>query len=167
MNRTQAAFVSRGLDTVRAQQCFESGWTLSKLKASTKGDLTALGLDETSISQILTGARPAIPIRTLMQVLFANRFTCCVCRKSERGIIVHHIVPWETSRDHSAANLAVLCLEHHEKAHIRSTLSRNLDADALRSFKIEWEETCRESDLSAILQASRMDYDAWLYFNHL
>jgi hypothetical protein len=167
MNRTQAAFVSRGLDTIRAQQLVESGWTLSKLKASTKADLTALGLDETNISQILRGARPAIPIQTLMQVLFANRFACCVCRKSERGIILHHIFPWETSRDHSAANLAVLCLEHHEKAHIRSTLSRNLDADALRSFKTEWEETCRASDLSAILQASRVDYDAWLYFNHL
>lgn len=167
MNRTQAALVSRGLDNVRARQLVESGWTLSKLKASTDADLMALGLDEASISQILTGARPAIPVQTLMQVLFANRFTCCVCRESERGIILHHIVPWESSRDHSAGNLAVLCLEHHERAHIRSTLSRNLDADALRSFKSEWEETCRESDLSAILQASRVSYDAWLYFNHL
>lgn len=167
MNRTQAALVSRGLDTVRAEQLVKGGWTLSKLKASTKADLMKLGLDETTIPQILTGARPAIPIQTLMQVLFANRFTCCVCRNSERGIILHHIIPWEASRDHGAANLAVLCLEHHEKAHIRSTLSRNLDADALRSFKTEWEERCRESDLSAILQASRVDYDAWLYFNHL
>lgn len=151
MNRTQAALVSRGLDTVRAEQLVKGGWTLSMLKASTKADLMKLGLDETSISQILTGARPAIPIQTLMQVLFANRFTCCICRNSERGIILHHIIPWEASRDHGAANLAVLCLEHHEKAHIRSTLSRNLDADALRSFKTDWEERCWESDLSAIL----------------
>ncbi|MDX5985059.1 HNH endonuclease signature motif containing protein [Sphingomonas echinoides] len=167
MNRTQAALVSRGVDTVRAQQLVADGWTVSKLRASTEADLTALGLGEVIISQIVKGARPAIPIPTLMQVLFANRFTCCVCRNSERGIILHHIIPWETSRDHSAPNLAVLCLEHHEKAHIRSTLSRNLDADALRSFKAEWEEVCRHSDLSAILQASRLDYDAWLYFNHL
>lgn len=167
MNRTQAALVSRGLDTVRAQQLVADGWTLSKLKARTKSDLTALGLDEVSIFQILTGARPAIPLSTLMQVLFANRFTCCVCRESERGIILHHIVPWKLSRDHSAANLAALCLEHHEKAHIRSTLSRNLDADALRSFKADWEKKCQDSDLSAILHASRVDYDAWLYFNHL
>lgn len=167
MNRTQAALVSRGVDTVRAQQLVAGGWTLSKLKASAKADLTGLGLDEASISQILRGVRPAIPIPTLMQVLFANRFTCCACRESERGIILHHIVPWEVSRDHSAANLAVLCLEHHEKAHSRSTMSRNLDADALRSFKADWEEKCRHSDLSAILHASRVDYDAWLYFNHL
>lgn len=166
MNRTQAALVGRGLDSTTASKLVADGWTLAKLKTSTKSTLRALGLSGDFIAQILAGGRPPIPTQTLMYVLFANRFTCCVCRNSERGIILHHIVPWEESRDHDASNLAVLCLEHHEKAHIKSALSKNLDADTLRSFKHDWEELCRESDLSAILQASRVDYDAWLYFNH-
>lgn len=126
----------------------------------------ALGLNETEIEGILEGGRPPIPVSTLMRLLFENRFTCCICRDPSRGIIVHHINPWEESRDHSASNLAVLCLEHHERAHIKSALSKNLDPETLRAFKAEWEKICRESDLSAILQASRIDYDAWLYYNH-
>ena len=166
MNRTEAALAGRGIDSATASKLVADGWTLSKLKTSPDATLRSLGLSDDAIAQIATGGRPPIPTDTVMQVLFANRFQCCVCRDAALAIILHHIVPWEISHDHAAENLAVLCLDHHDKAHTQSKLSRNLDARTLRSFKREWEEMCREEDLTSILRASRVDYDAWLYFNH-
>lgn len=46
MNRTQVVLVSRGLDTVRAEQLVAAGSTLRKLKACTKAGLTALGFKQ-------------------------------------------------------------------------------------------------------------------------
>lgn len=67
---------------------------------------------------------------------------------------------------HTAENLAVLCLHHHDKAHTTSELTRNLDLNKLKSIKSQWEKEVCSHNAEAILQASRLDYDAWWYFNH-
>lgn len=86
-------------------------------------------------------------------MLFANRFVCCVCRARDRGVIVHHIAGWHVSHSHEPDNLAVLCSEHHDRAHTVSKLSRNLDAKTVRSLKQAWEHEVSLLDVSAILEA--------------
>ena len=167
MRRTVAALVARGVDTEAASRLIADGWTLGKLRHATADQLKAFGLSKELGAQLLEGARPPIAIDTAMRVLHLNRFQCCVCRDPSKSIILHHIVPWAKSRDHSDGNLAVLCLDHHERAHSVSALARNLDAPTLRGLKQRWEATCVEEDRLSIIQASRLNYDAWLYFNHL
>jgi hypothetical protein len=48
-----------------------------------------------------------------------------------------------------------------------SSLAKNLDIPALTNLKQQWEEACAEADVRSIIQASRLNYSAWLYFNHL
>ena len=96
-----------------------------------------------------------------------NIFTCCVCRDTKRAVIVHHIKPWSTSHDHRPENLAVLCLEHHDKAHSKSTLTKNLDIDTIHGMKKGWESEIAVRSTRVILEQSRVAYDAWWYFNHL
>ncbi|WP_421440129.1 HNH endonuclease [Agrobacterium tumefaciens] len=166
MKRTVAALVARGADTETASRLAAGGWTVGKLRVATAEQLNALGLSDELKSQLLKGGRPPIPIDNAMRVLHRNRFQCCVCRDPSKPIILHHLDPWVMSHDHSDNNLAVLCLDHHERAHSVSALAKNLDAKTLRSLKLQWEVACVEEDRLSIIQASRLDYDAWLYFNH-
>jgi 5-methylcytosine-specific restriction endonuclease McrA len=167
INRTDAALISRGIDTATARRLRKKSWTLSSLRSANNKALRKLKLSKLEIKKIRAGDRPEIPFDTLASVLIANRFTCCVCRNPKKSIIVHHIREWSDSHDHSAANLAVVCVDHHDRAHTKSELSRNLTQALLRKFKKKWEGTVKVLDISAILIASRVNSDAWLYFNHI
>ncbi|TIR27155.1 MAG: HNH endonuclease [Mesorhizobium sp.] len=102
-----------------------------------------------------------------MSVLFANRYQCCICRNPKRSVIVHHIEEWAESRLHDAENLAVLCLPHHDEAHSKKTLSKNLDAKALRDAKAKWEARVKQFDAESILSAMRLEYSNWNFMNEL
>jgi hypothetical protein len=167
VNRTEAALLSRGLDSETSERLRKGEWTLAKLKQCDDHKLRGLGVPDFVIQKIRAGGRSDIPIANLVHVLVSNRFTCCICRDVTKSIIVHHIHEWADSYDHSAGNLAVLCLEHHDRAHSKSSLSRNLDPDMLKAFKKSWETKVRELDTEVILDASRQNFDAWWYFNHL
>src|SRR5690606_26802272 len=100
----------------------KQGLTLAKLQLKQDQELELLGIDKERIKALRSGSRPEIPRAALIQVLLANRFTCCVCHDPDRSIVVHHIRPWSESHDHGESNLAVMCLEHHDKAHSVSSL---------------------------------------------
>jgi hypothetical protein len=159
--------MGRGIDSAAAARLRGQCWTLGKLKSTSDRKLKSLGLSERIVSALRRGQRAEIPFDSLAQVLITNRFTCCVCHDPSKSIIVHHIREWSVSHDHSPKNLACLCLEHHDKAHSTSTLSRNLDAKNLRAAKVAWESDVARLNTTAILDASRAKSDAWLYFNHL
>ena len=167
LNRTEFALLSRGVDSAVAARLRKSGWTLGRLKQQQDAQLEALGLTSDAIRAIRAGGRPDIPFENLIQVLVANRFTCCVCHDPKKAIIVHHIREWSKSHDHSPSNLAVLCLDHHDKAHSVSKLTRNLNEPTLLRFKDEWENEVRRTNTEAVLEASRLNSDAWWYFNHV
>lgn len=167
MNRTERALLARGLDGQTVKRLVKSKLTLATLKSKSKAELLGLGITESSAEAILSEARPPIPNDVLTSVLFANRFTCCVCRQSDRPIILHHIVPWEESRSHDSGNLAVLCLEDHGHAHTHRELSRNLDRQAIAAAKASWEKTVKGLDAAAIIRASSIEYSSWAYFNHV
>lgn len=167
INRTEAALLSRGVDSGAAARLRKEGWTLAKLMQQSDAQLEELYLSSEAIKSIRTSRRPGIPFEDLVQVLVANRFTCCVCHDPKKAIVVHHIREWSKSHDHSPSNLAVLCLDDHGKAHTVSSLTRNLDESKLTHFKEKWEaEICR-TNTEAILEASRVNADAWWYFNHV
>lgn len=166
VNRTEASLMGRGIDRATAARLRTEGWTLGKLKSSTEAKLKKLGLSVRFIKALRMEQRAEIPFDSLAPVLIANRFTCCVCHDPSKSIIVHHIREWSVSHDHSPKNLACLCLEHHDKAHSTSTLSRNLDAKSLRAAKVAWEAEVARLNTTAILDASRANSNAWLYFNH-
>lgn len=167
LNRTETALIGRGIDSGTAHRLRIAGWTLAQLKAANDQKLLPLGLSETTIRTLREGARPSIPAGDLIAVLFANRFLCCVCRDSSRPITVHHIESWAKSRDHSPANLAVLCTEHHSEAHTQRRLEITLSASRLRKLKTQWESEVNRIDPIAIQKATQLKGEQWLYFNHL
>ena len=167
LNRTVAAFMRRGLDSHLAAKLQKSGATLGALKQADDSALCDMGLTVEQIQEVRKGARADIPFEGLARVLWANRSMCCVCRQPGLSIIVHHIVPWAISHDHSDSNLAVLCLEHHARAHTKGDLERNLSPSLLRDSKVRWEDEVRHLDVKAILNASRNRGHHWWWFNHI
>lgn len=167
MRGTQKALMARGLDSNSAATLANDGWTLDKLKLSTRPQLTLLGLSDDFVDALFKEPRPPIPNSSLMSVLFANRYQCCVCRDPNLSVIVHHIDEWAASRLHDVENLAVLCLHHHDEAHSRKSLSKNLDAKVLRSAKQKWEAEVKKFDSRSIRSAMSLEYSNWNYMNEL
>lgn len=167
LNRSVAAMMQRGLDLGLARTLHGNGVTLGRLQQSDDESLGRLGLGKLQVAAIRAGGRAVIPFANLARVLWANRFTCCVCRNPALAVIVHHISPWAESHDHSDENLAVLCLEHHARAHRKGGLEQNLGARQLREFKANWESEVSHLDPKAILDASRLDGHHWWWFNHV
>jgi len=167
LNRTVAAFIDRGMDHRLAQTLSKRGWTLAKLKQTEPAELSALGLSDGIARKILSGRRPPIPFNELAAALIASRFTCCVCHDPQKSVVIHHIEDWAQSRDHTASNLAVLCLDHHDKAHKQGGHTRNLTHDLVHQAKHDWEAKVAKLDTRAILDASAIDSDVWWLFNHI
>lgn len=165
-NRTELSLLARGIDLQSAKRLRRAGWTLGSLQQKTDRQLFQLGIRREQFGALRQGGRPEVPVDHVVQILFANRFTCCVCRDRTRSIVIHHIDEWAQTHDHSLPNLAAICLDCHGKAHTTHRLSRNLTPDVLRGFKEEWEAAVRSLDAEAILDASRQVSEAWLYFNH-
>jgi len=166
LKRTELALLARGIDTETADRVVKNGLTIEKLRRKTEEELRRLGVPNELVSSFELKSRTSIPFNTAGLVLFRNRYACCVCRNSNRSVILHHISPWAKSKDHNPSNLAVLCLEHHDKAHSTSSLSQNLNPKTLRLLKNKWEKECENNDSSLIIESSIIDYDCWLYFNH-
>ena len=72
------------------------------------------------------------------RVLIANRHACCVCGRG--GVQIHHINA--DPSDNADDNLAVLCLEHHDKATAPQGLSAKLRPEEVATYKRNWEEQC-------------------------
>ncbi|MPS37011.1 MAG: HNH endonuclease [Stenotrophomonas sp.] len=167
MNKTEKALIARGVDSAAAQKLRIDGWTVSKLKTSSEGELKAAGLSKEFIENLFKEQRPPIPEDILSKLLFDNRFQCCVCREPRLSIIVHHIDDWTRSRSHAPDNLAVLCLAHHGDAHSKKELAQNLDPKTLANLKKAWEAEVKRFDSESILEAMRLDYSNWNYINEL
>ena len=167
LHRTDSALIARGIDSELAEKLRRSGETLNSLKMKTPAELDLLGVSRHAADNILKGARPPIPFPDLARVLIANRFTCCVCRDHGRSVIVHHIKQWAESRDHSTANLAVLCMDDHDRAHKIGRLTQNLTPALVHEFKASWERDVARMDARAVLNASATESESWWLFNHV
>ena len=79
--------------------------------------------------------RANINSRTEREILFRNEAVCCVCQKT--NIQIHHIDG--NNSNNELKNLAVLCLDHHDRASSKSSMTRTLTPALIRQFKNDWE----------------------------
>ena len=72
------------------------------------------------------------------QVQFLSDRTCCICRTPGRGIQIHHIDGDSLNND--IGNLAVLCLECHDKTLHRGGFTRQLTPDLVKFYNKSWRD---------------------------
>jgi hypothetical protein len=83
----------------------------------------------------MTQKKIPIPLKIQREVLFRNEACCCICGKS--NVQIHHIDG--NNSNHELSNLAVLCVEHHDSASSKSSMTRKLSSSLIRQFKKSWE----------------------------
>lgn len=168
MKNTIRALVQRGVDTDTAERLTAEGYTLAKLVTLSADELANLGLPSDAITAIRDSNRPPIPKETLFRLLHDSRNMCCVCRIRNRGVLLHHIDEWRESRSHDEDNLAVICLDCHDKAHTHRELSRELTSEQIRFHKAEWTSFVRTQDVANIFKTAsfNLGHAMWDYFNH-
>lgn len=138
MTHTLRALLSRDFPYPLAANLIAKGETISSLARRSDKALMILGLSGKDIESIRDRGRPPIPAAILRKVLEDSWRTCCVCRKPDKPIVVHHIEEWANGGRHEETNLVVLCLEDHDKAHTKAALSLNLSANDIRAAKATW-----------------------------
>lgn len=160
------ALINRGIDTALANNLANAKYTLAKLKMMSEEELITLGVSKEQVSILFSEKRPPIPNDISNRVLYRNRYTCCVCRNSQKSVILHHIKEWSISRDHSEKNLAVLCLEHHNDAHTTKGLAISLSSDRVQECKKFWEKDCETKDIIEIFRLKDLSNQAsWGWIN--
>lgn len=138
MNRTYKTLIAKGIDSLVARKIVDSRLNLSTLSSCSSLQLMELGITD-KIKDKLFDSRPPIPEEIIDNLLYKSRRTCCICRESERSIIIHHIEEWSESKSNEESNLVVLCLLHHDEAHTKKELSQNLTPDRIKAAKTKWE----------------------------
>ena len=139
MNRTFKSLLAKGIDSSVAQNIVDAEFNLSTLSSCSSSKLKILGVTD-EIKNKIFDSRPPVPNEIIDNLLYKSRRTCCVCRETERSIIIHHIEEWSESKSNEESNLVVLCLLHHDEAHSKKELSQNLTTERIKAAKIKWEK---------------------------
>ena len=96
--------------------------------------------------------RTPVPPEISAEILFTQNHTCCVCREPGKAVQLHHID--ENPTNHSPENLAVLCLEDHERTQSRGGFAKKLLAPEITRYRDDWIERVKnrreEADNRAI-----------------
>lgn len=82
--------------------------------------------------------RKPIDTELAAEILFTAHRTCCVCNEPGRPVQIHHING--DPADNDPSNLAVLCLDCHDKTQQRGGFGRQLDAAQIRRYRDDWIE---------------------------
>jgi HNH endonuclease len=165
--RTVNGLIARGLDSKTAAALASAGHTLQSLKTSNNDSLRKLGLKKAFILALRDEGRPPIPEPTVIKLLHESRRACCVCRDNSKGVVIHHIVDWSVSQDHSESNLVVLCSDDHGEAHTKRKLQLELTPAQLRKLKKAWLLKVKQMDTKVALgQSPHWNFSLWDYFNH-
>lgn len=70
------------------------------------------------------------------KVLFFSDRICCVCRKSEKPVQIHHID--ENSTNNTYENLAILCFDCHNETMVKGGFGRSLNSDQIILYRDNW-----------------------------
>ena len=166
MNNTIKSLLRRGIDSVIASKIVENGYTIAKIKSKNDEELIKLGLTQNQINNIKNGVRPPIPVKVINQLLYESNCTCCICKNSNNGVVIHHIEEWHISKSHNLDNLIVLCPNHHDKAHSHSDLTLNMTKERLVNFKKEWIAEVKHKTSLALKEKHNADNNRYNYFNY-
>lgn len=110
------------------------------------------------------GNRPKIPRDLSFKILYESARTCCVCRRSERPVQIHHLDKDNTNN--AEQNLAALCSECHGEAHTKRELSQNLTESRIREFKAQWTAEVARRSANSMLANSGIMQALWTYIQH-
>jgi len=80
--------------------------------------------------------RTPIPSNIAIEILFVSDNTCCVCRERGKTLQIHHID--DNPSNNAPKNLAVLCLECHNKTQIKGGFGRRLNASLVIKYRDDW-----------------------------
>ena len=80
--------------------------------------------------------RTPVPPDVSAEVLFLQDHTCCICREPGKAVQVHHID--DNPTNHSIENLAVLCLEDHERTQVRGGFGKKLLSAEVERYRGDW-----------------------------
>jgi tetratricopeptide (TPR) repeat protein len=94
------------------------------------------GIGRSSYAGPMPKSRVPVPQAVAAQALFLADRTCCVCRDHNKPIQLHHID--ENPSNNDLSNLAVLCIDCHNKTQIRGGFDRKLDAEQIILYRDDW-----------------------------
>lgn len=80
--------------------------------------------------------RTPIPTEISDAVLYAHAHTCCVCTEEGKRVQIHHLDADPSNND--AENLAVLCFDCHDRAHLEGGFARRLSSSSIAHYRDEW-----------------------------
>ncbi len=133
--------------------------TVDDIKTKSKNELLKLGLSEHVVEAIQDTKRKPIPEKILNQVLHESAFTCVVCRNISRSVIVHHLDKYSKTKSNLESNLVVLCTDHHNEAHTKHELTRNLTKARIIEMKSKWLKEVAENKKIALLRSIQIEED--------
>ena len=168
--QTEDALFRRGVAQLLAKRIASDGWTLTKLKFLQLDELEALGIATDAAKRIQAG-RPPISQDVVTRLMHECRRTCCVCRKANHSLVLHHLDEWAKSRSHDEKSLVVLCLHCHGEAHTKRGLGKDLTSNDILGHKKLWAKRVRETEARILFdRSSRASLlglgPVWDYFNH-
>ena len=134
--------LASGLDSNVAKKAIDRGFSLSKLKSTSKQKLREI-FSEDEIKEINSLKRKPIDKEIITQLIERSHGKCCVCWEytETKPYIIHHINEHSKTQDDSYENLVILCLNHHADAHSSWKISRPiLPPEKIRHMKSEWEK---------------------------
>lgn len=86
--------------------------------------------------------RIAIPPEVSGAVMFDADLTCCICEVRDKPLQIHHIDG--NPSNNASSNLVPLCLDHHDKASSKSTISRSLNPNTISRYRESWFSRVRQ-----------------------
>lgn len=166
MSTTERALIKRGFASALAKRLASAGHSVAKLTTLDDDKLAELGISSEQRKALRKG-RPPIPDAVADGLLYRSKHTCCVCRDSSRGVVIHHMRPWAASRSHDEANLVVLCPVCHDLAHTKKELTHELTPRRLRHHKCEWEREVKQQSTTNLFAGKPWDIlePIWDMFN--
>ena len=109
----------------------------------------------------MSKTRTPIPQHTATEALYNSDRTCCVCNERGKTTQIHHID--ENPSNNELENLAILCLECHDKTQITGGFGRKLNSDLVIKHRNEWllrvQNRRDEADRIAISKTTGSSYD--------
>lgn len=84
--------------------------------------------------------------------MFNSDRTCCVCRERGKPVQLHHID--DDPANNQLSNLAVLCLDDHNKTQLIGGFDRKLDADQVILYRDDWVHLVNRNRSEQFVQAA-------------
>lgn len=104
--------------------------------------------------------RVQIPKDIADNVMVMSNRTCCVCRKPNKPLQIHHID--ENPANNNYSNLAVLCLECHSDTMITGGFGRKLNSEQVIKYRDEWLDIVKKNkDNSCKGISIKQDEQSW------